>query len=277
MTDTHSRAAESGTTVTGAAAESGTTATDAAAGSGTIVPGAAAGSGTTATGAAAGPGTEAYGGAAVELRGVTVQYERPGADPLTIVDDYDLTLERGRMHCLAGRSGSGKTSILRVAAGLVPPASGSVRWEGLEITGLADDVVTARRRTHIGYLDQRGSLVPGLTALENVLLPAVPDKRTRELSRRARDLLHRLGVGARATHYPDRLSGGERQRVAFARALLLEPAIVMADEPTASLDRQTADQLIEVLAGLVDDGIAVLVASHDQHLIDAADARTQLS
>ncbi|UJP10466.1 ATP-binding cassette domain-containing protein [Microbacterium sp. KUDC0406] len=87
------------------------------------------------------------------------------------MSDYDLLLDRGGMHCLAGRSGSGKTSILRVAAGLVPPAAGAVRWAGLEITGLADDVVTTRRRQHVGYLDQRGSLVPGLTALENVLLP----------------------------------------------------------------------------------------------------------
>ncbi|MBD3941870.1 ATP-binding cassette domain-containing protein [Microbacterium sp. NEAU-LLC] len=221
--------------------------------------------------------TEALGGPAVELRGVTIQYERPGDEPLHIVDGYDLVLERGRMHCLAGRSGSGKTSILRVAAGLVPPASGHVLWEGMEITGLADDVITTRRRAHVGYLDQRGNLVPGLTALENVLLPAVPDKRTRELARPARDVLHRLGVGPRATHYPDRLSGGERQRVAFARALLLGPAVIMADEPTASLDRATADQLIALLRSLADDGIAVLVASHDEHLIAAADSRTTLS
>lgn len=221
--------------------------------------------------------SEALGGTAVELREVTIQYERPGAEPLRIVTDYNLNLERGRMHCLAGRSGSGKTSILRVAAGLTPPASGQVIWEGLEITGLADDVVTTRRRGHIGYLDQRGSLVPGLTALENVLLPAVPDRRTRELSRRARDILNRLGVGARATHYPERLSGGERQRVAFARALLLEPAVIMVDEPTASLDRDTADQLIALLTELTNDGIAILVASHDEHLITAADSRTTLN
>lgn len=217
------------------------------------------------------------GGAALELRGIGIQFERPGSDPLRIITEYDLTLDRGGMHCLAGRSGSGKTSILRVAAGLVPPAAGAVCWEGLEITGLADDVVTTRRRQHVGYLDQRGSLLPGLTALENVLLPAVPDRRTRALARRARDLLHRLGVGQRATHYPDRLSGGERQRVAFARALLLEPAVIMADEPTASLDRATADQLIALLRALADDGIAVLVASHDQHLIDAADNATVLA
>lgn len=210
------------------------------------------------------------------LKDVTIQYERPGQDPLQIVADYDLALEPGTMHCLAGRSGSGKTSILRVAAGLLPPAAGSVSWQGLEITGLADDVITARRRSHVGYLDQRGSLVPGLTAFENVLLPAVPERRTRELSRRARDILNRLGVGARGGHYPDRLSGGERQRVAFARALLLQPAVIMADEPTASLDRATADALIAILRGLTEDGIAVLVASHDQELIAAADSRTVL-
>lgn len=231
---------------------------------------------TTRSAARAAAGTAMLGGAAVELSGVTIQYERPGDEPLSIVRDYDLVLQRGAMHCLAGRSGSGKTSILRVAAGLVPPAAGSVTWEGLEITGLSDDVVTTRRRTHLGYLDQRGSLVPGLTALENVLLPAIPDRRTRELSRKARDILHRLGVGPRATHYPDRLSGGERQRVAFARALLLGPAVIMADEPTASLDRGTADQLIALLRTLAEDGIAVLVASHDEHLIAAADSRTVL-
>lgn len=211
------------------------------------------------------------------IEGVSIQYERAGQDPLVIVKDYDLVLERGQIHCLAGRSGSGKTSILRVAAGLTPPSAGRVLWQGLEITGLADDVVTTRRRRHIGYLDQRGSLLPGLTALENVLLPAVPDRQVRRMSRRARDLLRRLGVGERAAHYPERLSGGERQRVAFARALLLGPAIVMADEPTASLDRASADALITLIADLADHGVTVLVASHDEHLIDAAHSRTTLA
>ena len=213
---------------------------------------------------------------AVDLRGIAIQYERPGQDPLEIIEDYDLVMRRGDLHCLAGRSGSGKTSLLRVAAGLVPPTAGSVIWQGLEITGLADNVITRRRRRHVGYLDQRGNLLPGLTALENVLVPAIPDRQTRHLARRARDLLNRLGVGNRATHYPDRLSGGERQRVAFARALLLEPAVIMADEPTASLDRAAADSLIGILRDLSNEGIAVLVASHDQNLIDAADSRTTL-
>jgi ABC-type lipoprotein export system ATPase subunit len=214
---------------------------------------------------------------AVDLRAVAIRYPRPGEEPITIIDGYDLRMGPGDFHCLAGRSGSGKTSILRVAAGLVPPTEGRVLWQGLEITGLADDVITARRRHHVGYLDQRGTLVPGLTALENVLLPAVPDRRTRELARKARDLLQELGVGARASHYPDRLSGGERQRVALARALVLNPAVIMADEPTASLDRAAADSLVALLRRLADRGTAVLVASHDPHLIAGATSRTELA
>jgi ABC-type lipoprotein export system ATPase subunit len=213
----------------------------------------------------------------LDLVGVGIRYPRAGEEPLEIIADYDLRLRPGSFHCLAGRSGSGKTSILRVAAGLLPPTEGRVLWQGLEITGLADDVITARRRHHVGYLDQRGNLVPGLTALENVLLPAVPDRRTRELARKARDLLLELGVGTRSAQYPERLSGGERQRVALARALMLGPAVVMADEPTASLDRGSADSLIALLRRLADRGTAVLVASHDPHLIAAADSRTELA
>jgi ABC-type lipoprotein export system ATPase subunit len=214
---------------------------------------------------------------AVDMLAVAIRYPRPGDEPLTIVENYDLRMVAGDFHSFAGRSGSGKTSILRVAAGLVPPTEGRVLWQGLEITGLADDVITARRRRHVGYLDQGGNLVPGLTALENVLLPAVPDRRTRELARKARDILNELGVGDRASHYPDRLSGGERQRVALARALVLDPAVVMADEPTASLDRASADSLIALLRRLADRGTAVLVASHDPNLIAAADSRTDLA
>ena len=214
---------------------------------------------------------------AVELAAVAIRYERAGMPPLQIIDDYDLGLAAGTMHCLAGRSGSGKTSILRVAAGLVPPTAGEVVWSGQPLSALRDDAVTELRRTHVGYLDQGGVLIAGLTALENALLPAVPGRRVRAHETRARDLLDRLGVGARAAHRPDQLSVGERQRVALARALLLEPAVLMVDEPTASLDREIADGVIALLDGLARDGIAVLVASHDEHLIAAADSRTSLA
>lgn len=213
----------------------------------------------------------------LELVAIDIHYDRPGQEPLSIVEGYNLVLGAGRMHCLAGRSGSGKTSILRVAAGLVRPNSGEVSWAGESLTGLGDDAITRRRRETVGYLDQGGVLVQGLTAIENVLLPAVPGRETRKLAQRAMHLLDRLGVSGRANSYPEKLSGGERQRVALARALLLQPAIVMVDEPTASLDRVSADGVIDLLVGLAADGIAVLVAAHDQHLIDAAHSRTVLA
>ena len=215
----------------------------------------------------------------VELEAVSIRYERADATatPVEIVADYDLALEPGHMHCLAGRSGSGKTSILRVAAGLVRPTSGDVLWEGERLGALRDDAITARRRDLVGYLDQGGVLLAGLTALENVLMPAVPTRRATQLTARGRELLERLEVGHRASHRPDQLSVGERQRVALARALLLEPQVLMVDEPTASLDRVTADGVIAVLSQLRDDGIAVLVAAHDEHLVAAADSRTDLS
>ncbi len=215
--------------------------------------------------------------AVVELQSVTIRYERAGGDPLEIVDDYDLMLEPGRMHCLAGRSGSGKTSILRVAAGLVRPTAGDVVWAGERLGDLRDDVITQRRRRFVGYLDQSGVLISGLTALENVLLPAVPDRGARGATDRARALLDRLEIGSRASHRPEQLSVGERQRVALARALLLEPAVLMVDEPTASLDRVTADGVVDLLTELRDEGIAILVAAHDEHLVGRADSTTELA
>jgi ABC-type lipoprotein export system ATPase subunit len=188
----------------------------------------------------------------LELRQITIRYNRAGQQPLAIIDNYSLSLTAGDMHCLAGRSGSGKTSILRVAAGLTQPTSGEVFWAGLSITGVNDDIVTTRRRDMVGYLDQGGVLVPGLTALENVLLPAVPSRRSKALLPRASDLLARLGVNNRATTYPEKLSGGERQRA-------------------------SADGVIRMLRELADDGIVVLVAAHDPNLIEAADTRTTMN
>jgi ABC-type lipoprotein export system ATPase subunit len=210
----------------------------------------------------------------LSFRELGIRYSRPGEDDLVIVDDLTLDVAAGEMHCLAGRSGSGKTSILKAAAGLTRPTTGAVLWSGDDIGTHTDDAVTAFRRRHVGYLDQGGILIQGLTALENVLLPAVPDGQTRALAGRARDLLGRLGVGARMRARPEQLSGGERQRVALARALLFDPGVLVVDEPTASLDRTSADAVIGLLRSIAGSGTAVLVSAHDQVLIDAADSRT---
>lgn len=195
---------------------------------------------------------------------------------VTVEQDLTIRLESGTVHCVAGRSGSGKTSVLRVAAGLDSPKAGEVVWEGKSLNSLNDDRISELRRGFMGYLDQGGVLVPGLTAFENVLVPAVPDRRTRELADRANELLDGLGITNRAAHYPEQLSGGERQRVALARALLLSPRVLIVDEPTAGLDRANADSVIEALVGLARGGIGVLAASHDQNLVSASRDRTVL-
>lgn len=215
--------------------------------------------------------------APLSLHDLTIRFPRPGDGDLVIIENLSVDVPAGRMHCLAGRSGSGKTSVLKASAGLVRPTSGTVRWSGEDLGSKTDDQVTAIRRRHVGYLDQGGVLIQGLSVLENVLLPAVPDGESRQLARRARDLLGRLGVGGRLRSRPEQLSGGERQRVALARALLFEPGVLVVDEPTASLDRGNADAVIAMLRGIADDGTAVIVSAHDQNLIDAADTRTEMA
>lgn len=215
--------------------------------------------------------------AALEFDDVTVAYARQNAAPLVLVSGCDITVRPGRLHCVAGRSGSGKTSVLRVAAGLIAPSEGRVLWDGLDLAGLADDAVTRLRRERVGFLDQSGALIDGMSVLENVMVPAVPARRVRELGERAIGLLDRVGIADRASARPAELSGGERQRAALARALLLSPQLLIVDEPTAGLDRASADDIIELLVAQRDADVAVLVASHDPHLIDAADARTHLA
>jgi ABC-type lipoprotein export system ATPase subunit len=126
-------------------------------------------------------------------------------------------------------------------------------------------------------VDQGGALIDGMSALENVLLPAVPDKQVEAKTEMAKDLLDLVGLGRRMRHRPAQLSGGERQRVAIARALILGTKVLVVDEPTASLDREHANQIIGILKDTTKDGIAVLVATHDQELINVADSRTLMN
>lgn len=215
----------------------------------------------------------------LQLSNITIRYggDKGGAEPVSVVEDFNLTLHAGEMHCIAGRSGSGKTSILTVGAGLTLPTSGRVLWEGDSLEKMGDDEIADRRRALIGYVDQGGALIDGMSALENVLLPAVPDGEVEKRTEMAKDLLDLVGLGRRMRHRPAQLSGGERQRVAIARALILGTRVLVVDEPTASLDRTSANRIISILKDTTNDGIAVLVASHDHELVRLSDTLTELN
>jgi ABC-type lipoprotein export system ATPase subunit len=217
-------------------------------------------------------------GTPLELSDITIRYGggKGGAETVSVVEGFDLALHAGEMHCVAGRSGSGKTSILTVGAGLTLPTSGRVFWEGASLESMGDDEIADRRRALIGYVDQGGALIDGMSALENVLLPAVPDGEVDQRRDMAKDLLDLVGLGRRMRHRPAQLSGGERQRVAIARALILGTRVLVVDEPTASLDRASANRIISILKDTTSDGIAVLVASHDHELVRLSDTLTEL-
>lgn len=213
--------------------------------------------------------------AAVELRGITVTYGS-GEALHAVIEDLDLVVPSGTIHCLAGRSGSGKTTVLRVAVATQAPSEGTVAWAGLEIGDLAPSALAAARRKHMAYVDQGATAIPELSVLDNVLIPVIPQGIDGAAIERAVALLERFGLVPLEQQRASTLSGGERQRLAIARALMLEPTTVALDEPTASLDRATAAVVVETLHNVAAGGSAVLVASHDAAVIAAADTVTHL-
>ncbi len=200
----------------------------------------------------------------IELQEVRRVFHQGRPDELTAVDGVSLGLERGEVTVLRGPSGSGKTSLLAVIGGMARPTSGRVFLDGRELTSLPERFLTEVRRRTFGFVFQQFHLVRGLSALENVMLPAYPLGVPRAaLAEKARGLLDRLGVGHRAGARADWLSGGEAQRVAIARALVNDPTVIVADEPTAHLDSKLSVELLGILSGLKADGKTVVVASHD--------------
>jgi lipoprotein-releasing system ATP-binding protein len=182
------------------------------------------------------------------------------SQPLVVLRDASLMMKRGDATAIIGPSGSGKSTLLQILGTLEPPTSGSVLLEGQNPFSLDEAKLAAFRNQKIGFIFQDHHLLPHLNVFENVLVPALAHgSPTEEQTARATTLLSRVGLAERLTHRPAELSGGERQRVAVARALLNQPVLVLADEPTGSLDRTNARQVAELLASLARDEHAILV------------------
>ena len=180
-----------------------------------------------------------------------------------VLHGIDFTLEQGQFAAIMGPSGSGKSTLLNLMAGLLLPDAGEIRIDGQLLTAMDDDARTIFRRRHIGVIFQDFNLIPTLTAEENILLPLHLDNAPADRAH-LDELLARFGLTPRRTHYPHQLSGGERQRTAIARALIVRPGIILADEPTGNLDILSGQKFCEVLAQIhAAYGTSVLLVSHD--------------
>ena len=213
------------------------------------------------------PGDKVARGARVEISKLGKAYIHNGK-ALPILWDIDLTLAAGDMVAVVGASGVGKSTFLQILGTLDVPTSGSIRFNGEELTKMGSSRLAEFRNRKIGFVFQFHHLLPEFTALENVMMPALIQRMATSAARkRARDMLGRVGLTHRLTHRPGELSGGEQQRVALARAMVLEPALLLADEPTGNLDRATGEAIHQLFLDLNRErGSTLLVVTHNPEL-----------
>lgn len=201
-----------------------------------------------------------------------------GAATIKAVDAVSVAVKAGEFVALVGPSGSGKTTLLAMLAGLLRPTDGAIVIDGRDLSAMSDKERTAFRREKIGFTFQANNLVPFLTARENVeLMLRLNGKLDKAGKARAQDLLARLGLGDRLNNLPRQLSGGQQQRVAIARALIHEPSVVLADEPTASLDTERAYQVVETFAAMIrEQSRAGIMVTHDLRMVQFVDRVIQM-
>ena len=208
----------------------------------------------------------------LEARGIVKRYPIAGND-LNVLRDLDLTVEAGEMVAIMGASGVGKSTLLHILGGLDRANQGDVTVDATNLTSLPDADVVAFRNRHVGFVFQFHHLLPEFSAVENVEMPMriarIPMAEARP---RAEELLERVGLAERTSHRPGMLSGGEQQRVAVARALIMRPALLLADEPTGDLDERTAESLHHLLRDMHRAyGLTSVIATHNPRLAEACD------
>jgi lipoprotein-releasing system ATP-binding protein len=213
----------------------------------------------------------------LEARGIRKSYLAGGRE-LVVLHDLDLAVEAGEMVAIVGASGVGKSTLLHVLGGLDRATEGQVTVAGIEVTRLPDAELVAFRNRHVGFVFQFHHLLPEFSALENAEMPMRIARATAtECRARAEELLVRVGLGERLTHRPGMLSGGEQQRVAMARALIMRPSVLLADEPTGDLDERTGDDLHALLRHMhTVSGLTSVIATHNPRLAAACDRTLRL-
>lgn len=196
-----------------------------------------------------------------------------GETVVAALKNVSLQVEEGEFVAVVGPSGSGKSTFLSIAGALLTPSGGRILINGTDIAGISAQKLNQVRLEHIGFVFQTSNLVPYLTVMDQLMLVARLSKKDgKEAERKAMQLLEEVGMLHRLHHYPDKLSGGERQRVAIARALMNEPAVILADEPTASLDSKRGRAVVEMLANEVKArGKAAVMVTHDERVLDLCD------
>lgn len=209
----------------------------------------------------------------IEIKGLTKSF-----GSLQVLKGIDLRIEKGEIVSIVGPSGAGKTTLLQILGTLDKPDSGSVVVDGIETSTLSTNKLSEFRNTHLGFVFQFHQLLPEFTAIENIMIPAyIAGMKPKEARSRAEELLAFMGLSDRATHKPNELSGGEKQRVAVARALMNNPAVILADEPSGSLDSKNKEELHKLLFELRDKfGQTFVIVTHDETLATLTDRTIHL-
>ncbi len=208
----------------------------------------------------------------IQIRGVRKEFDL-GRIVMHALKEINLDIFRGEYLSVMGPSGSGKSTLFNMIGALDRPTAGTIHVAGVELTALPPRKLAHFRGNYIGYVFQSYNLLPAYDAVTNVAMPLLfSGRRPDEAAARAREVLTRVGLGERLTHRPDELSGGQQQRVAIARALANDPAIILADEPTANLDLHTGEEIIHLLRRLCRElGVTVITATHDHKMLDVSD------
>ena len=209
----------------------------------------------------------------IELQQVCRHFQ-VGDQTVHALDHVDLTIQSGEFISIMGPSGSGKSTLLNILGLLDRPTLGSYQLNGADVSKLDDGQLAQQRQEQIGFIFQSFHLIPRLNAVENVELPMVlAGKSVRARRERARQVLSSMGLESRLDHRPDQLSGGERQRVAIARSIVMQPNVLLADEPTGNLDSHSSNEVIDILHRLNHEGLSLLVVTHDPEIGNQAHRR----